>query len=124
MIAVVAGLAVAVLVGAALAGFFGSVSGSKGLGVVVGLALAPTLLFVPLAIGAADTGTSRPVATIWHEQLEADRVMTQQMAVAGGQGMDAQMAIDGMLQRSGNTAYVSALEQHITDFNQMAGVAP
>ena len=63
-------------------------------------------------------------ASFSHEQLEADRVMTQQMGTDVGPGMAVQMPGDGMLERSSNEAYVEALEQHTRSFIQMAGLTP
>lgn len=125
MIAIAAGLILAVVVAGAVATFFASVSGSRPLGVVLALALTPTLAFLPYAVGAiTDPGSEPPTATISHEQLEADRVMTQQMAVAVGPGMDGQMTANGMLRRSSSAAYVAALERHVAIFDRMAGVVP
>lgn len=50
--------------------------------------------------------------------------MTQQMAVASGPGMDAVMEQDGMLLRSSDSAYVAALNQHISQFAKSLGQAP
>lgn len=59
-----------------------------------------------------------------HEQLEADRMMTQQMGADIGPGMAVQMPGYGMLERSSSEAYVDALERHTRLYNQMAGLTP
>jgi hypothetical protein len=50
-----------------------------------------------------------------HSLLEQDRVMTEQMAVQSSMGPE------GMLQRSQDPAYVSALEEHVRQFDRMVG---
>ena len=55
---------------------------------------------------------------ISHALLEADKAMTQQMAV------QTYMEDTGMLQRSSNPAYVRALEQHVYEFYRMLGRVP
>lgn len=122
MIVLAVGLAVAVIVGVVIAWFVGSVACSRALGILVWLALTPTLAFVPFAIAVGGSAPSSPMVS--HAQLEADRVMTQQMGTVVGAGMDAQMVSDGMLQRSANPAYVAALEQHVAEFDRMAGLTP
>ena len=122
MIALVGGLVVATLIGTVAAWFLGSVARSKALGVLVWLALMPTLALVPVALAVSEP--TAPAASFSHAQLEADRVMTQQMGVVAGPGMDAQMTGNGMLQRSANPGYVAALERHIAEFDRMAGLRP
>lgn len=72
--------------------------------------------FVVLAI--VSSPSSSGLDSYSHLQLDADRVMTQQMAVQSAMGPD------GMLQRSADPAYVKALEQHIQQFNRMIGTTP
>lgn len=50
--------------------------------------------------------------------------MTEEMAVVVGPGMDAQMAGNGMLQRSASDAYVQALQDHIGQVDAMLGQTP
>jgi hypothetical protein len=59
-----------------------------------------------------------------HAQLESDRIMTQQMAIVVGPGMQSQMTTDGMLERSANDAYLRALEQHAFRVDPILGRAP
>lgn len=72
--------------------------------------------FVVLAISFSPSPTAP--GSYSHSQLEADRVMTQQMAVQTAMGPD------GMLERSADPGYVKALEQHIQQFNRMIGATP
>lgn len=67
---------------------------------------------------------SAPTGDFSHAQLEADRLMTQEMATVVGPGMDAQMRSDGMLARSASDAYLRALEEHIREVDRMVGRAP
>ncbi len=122
MILLVAGLVVAVVVGLAAGVLMGSVTRSRVVGVLVWLVVAPSVAFVPFAVAVSDSPSAAP--TFSQAQLEADRVMTQQMATVVGPGMDAQMASNGMLERSANGAYLSALQEHITRFDQMTGLSP
>jgi hypothetical protein len=113
-------LALALVLGVALWTFVSP------LRVLVGLVATGALVsvaFVVLAV-ATSTDASRPTAGFSHEQLEADRVMTQQMATSVGSGMDSVMINDGMLARSGNVAYLRALEQHTRDVDRMLGRVP
>ena len=82
-----------------------------------------SVTFVVLAI-ASSTGAPRPMAGFSHEQLEADRLMTQQMATSVGTGMESVMLTNGMLARSGSDAYLRALEQHTRDVDRMLGRVP
>lgn len=72
--------------------------------------------FVVLAISFSPSSTD--VGSYSHSQLEADRVMTEQMAVQSAMGPD------GLLQRSTDPGYVKALEQHIQQFNRTIGATP
>lgn len=68
-----------------------------------------------------DTGARNvPVTGISHSQLEADRIMTQRM---GTQAL-VPMGSSGMLLRSGDPAYVRALEQHSAEIDRMLGRSP
>ena len=96
---------------------------SKLLGVVIGIEAAVIVLFVATAV-MLGSGKAAPDDTFSHEQLEADRVMTEQMATAVGTGMDAQMSTNGMLERSADAAYLRALERHTYQVNRMVGRVP
>ena len=50
--------------------------------------------------------------------------MTQQMASVVGAGMQSQMTVNGMLERSANDAYLRALEQHVYQVDRMLGRVP
>ena len=91
--------------------------GLLGTGVVV------TAVVATLAISNS-AGTSGPMGGFSHAQLEADRVMTEQMASDVGPGMQSQMTTDAMLQRSANGAYLRALEQHTYQVDRMLGRVP
>jgi len=120
MIALAGGLAVAAVVGVGVGWLFGSATRSKWLGVLLALTLTTTLAFLPVAFAVGEDPT--PGVSVSHAQLEADRVMTQQMGLVAGTGMDTRMQTDGMLERSSNPAYVAALERHVAEFNRMAGL--
>ncbi len=53
-----------------------------------------------------------------HSLLEADRVMTERMAV------QTSMAEEGMLARSADPVYLEALEEHVRWFDRMLGRVP
>lgn len=72
--------------------------------------------FVVLAVSLSSSSTE--MGSYSHSQLEADRVMTEQMAVQTAMGPD------GMLQRSTDPGYVQALEQHIRQFDRSIGLTP
>jgi len=72
--------------------------------------------FVVLAVSFSQP--SDGMSSYSHSQLDADRVMTQQMAV------QTTMPESGMLQRSMDTGYLNALEQHVQQFNRMIGATP
>ena len=91
--------------------------GLLGTGVIVAVA------FVTLAI-TSSVGTSGPMGGVSHGQLEADRIMTEQMASVVGPGMQSQMTTNGMLERSANDAYLRALEQHVYQVDRMFGRVP
>lgn len=119
MIILIVGLVITALVGITVAWLAGSIVRSKVLGALMFLAVTPALAFFPVMFAL---GGSTPTSTSFsHVQLEADRAMTQRMGVVSGPAMDAQMASDGMLGRSASDAYVEALEQHVADFDRMAG---
>lgn len=113
------------------------------LGTLLVVAVALTAIVSPakLAVGLLGTGTIVFVAFVAlaitnyaggsgrmdgfsHSQLEADRIMTEQMASVVGPGMESQMAANGMLERSANDAYLRALEQHVYEADRMLGRAP
>lgn len=93
---------------------------------VLGLLGAGTIVAVAFVAVAAVTTEPRPPMSggFPHERLEADRIMTQRMATSGGPGMESLMAIDGMLERSTNDAYLRALEQHAYEVERMLGRSP
>jgi hypothetical protein len=93
------------------------VVGLLGTGVIVSVA------FVALTI-TSSVGGSGPMGGFSHSQLEADRIMTQQMASVVGPGMESQMTTDRMLERSANDAYLRALEQHTYQVDRMLGRVP
>lgn len=88
-----------------------------GTGTAVVIAVVVTVVLTPVGRAPAMNDFS-------HAQLEADRVMTKQMATVVGPGMDAQMETNGMLQRSSNDAYLRALEEHIYQVDRMLGQVP
>ena len=112
----------AIVVGVMAAFIVGDLSGSKALGGLIGTGFVVVVLFIVAAFATA----SAPPSTMGfaHAQLEADRVMTQQMAISVGPGMQALMAQDSMLQRSANPAYVRALEDHIRQVDRTLGQSP
>ena len=91
--------------------------GLLGVGVFVSVA------FVGVAI-TSSAGGSGPTGDVSHAQLEADRLMTQQMAIVVGPGMESQMTANAMLERSANDAYLRALEQHTYEVDRMLGRVP
>lgn len=122
MILVILGVAGAVLVGLVAAFLVGVVTQSKLLRGMVWAVVTTSLAFFPVAVAFREP---LPVGgSFSHDQLEADRVMTQQMSVAVGPTMDGQMVSNGMLARSANDAYVRALEQHVYEFDRMLGRVP
>ena len=88
-----------------------------------GTGLVVFVAFVALVI-TNSAGGSGPMGGFSHAQLEADRIMTEQMASVVGPGMDSQMATNGMLERSANDAYLQALEQYMHQVDRMLGRAP
>ena len=93
--------------------------------------LVPVLLVGILTLGAFAVAATilpdprpAPVTGFSHQQLEADRLMTQQMGSYVGSGMDAAMPANGMLARSQGPAYPRALEQHQYEFDRMVGRTP
>jgi len=69
-------------------------------------------------------GNSGSMGGFSHAQLEADRIMTEQMAGVIGPGMQLLMTTNGMLQRSANDDYLRALEQHVYEVDRMLGRVP
>lgn len=96
---------------------------SKLLAGLLGVGSAIIVVFVASAMVL---GSSQPLPddSFSHEQLEADRIMTEQMATAVGTGMEAQMSTNGMLERSADPAYLRALERHIYQVDRMVGRTP
>jgi len=91
--------------------------GLLGTGVIISVA------FATLAITSSVAG-SGSMGGFSHAQLEADRIMTEQMASVVGPGMQSQMTTNGMLERSANDAYLRALEEHIYGVDRMLGRVP
>jgi mannitol-specific phosphotransferase system IIBC component len=96
---------------------------SKLLAASIGIEAAVIVLFVTTAV-VLGSSKATPDDTFSHEQLEADRVMTEQMATAVGTAMDAQMSTNGMLERSADAAYLRALERHTYQVDRMIGRVP
>jgi hypothetical protein len=90
---------------------------------LIGTGLIVSVAFIALAI-TSSVGGSGPMGGFSHAQLEADRIMTQQMASVVGPGMESQMTTNAMLQRSANDAYLRALEQHVYQVDRMLGRVP
>ncbi len=115
---------VLVAAGALLAGGVALVGGYLlGSRLVAGLlATGSVVVIVFVSVALATPTSPEPVmGGFSHAQLEADRLMTQQMAIVVGPAMDAQMLSDGMLARSANEAYLRALEQHVYEVDRMLG---
>ncbi len=96
---------------------------SKLLAGLLGTGSAVLVAFLATAV-LTSTGQAYVGTNFSHEQLDADRVMTEQMATAVGPGMEAQMTTYGMLERSANEAYLRALEQHTYQVDRMLGRVP
>ena len=122
MILLILGVAGATLAGFVVAFLAGIVTKSILLRGLVWTVVTSSLAFFPIAASVSQPALTSGIFS--HDQLDADRAMTQQMAVVVGPGMDAQMVSDGMLARSANAAYTSALEQHVAEFDRMLGQAP
>lgn len=90
---------------------------------LLGTGLIVTVAFIALAI-TNSVGGSGSMGGFSHAQLEADRIMTQQMASVVGPDMEFQMTTNGMLQRSANATYLRALEQHVYQVDRMLGRVP
>lgn len=115
-----------VLLGAFLtlaAAFSAAPRPAKAIVALVGAGAIVFASFLTLAITSSAEGPGQ-VSGFSHAQLEADRIMTEQMSTAVGPGMQSVMATDGMLQRSANDAYVQALEQHVYEVDRMLGRVP
>ncbi len=87
---------------------------------------ARTIFFasVVLAIGVVAAASSGPTGSptgFSHEQLEADRVMTERMSGPYGPEMDVSMASSGLLDRSRSEEYLRALEEHTGLVSKMFG---
>ena len=96
----------------------------------IGIGLLAAVVIVAIAvIGGSGAGTA-PTTPGWpangapHEQLESDRIMTQQMGVDIGPGMQAGMPANGMLGRSIRASYVRMLEQHAAEVDRMLARRP
>ena len=76
------------------------------------------MMVTAIVLATSFSQPSEGVGSYSQSQLEADRVMTEQMAV------QTSMGPDGMLQRSADPGYMRALEQYIQQFNRMSGATP
>ncbi|MEX2556084.1 MAG: hypothetical protein WEB06_10665 [Actinomycetota bacterium] len=96
----------------------------------IGIGIVGLVVVVAIAVAAIGGSAGTAPATGWpsngvpHEQLESDRIMTQQMGVDVGPGMQAGMPANGMLGRSMSASYVRMLEQHATDIDRMLARRP
>jgi len=90
---------------------------------LLGMGIVAFASFLILAI-TNSTGDSGPMGGISHAQLEADRIMTEQMGSVVGPGMESLMMTNGMLERSANDAYLRTLEQHVYEVDRMLGRVP
>ena len=85
----------------------------------VGLVVTQVLVFVTfLVMAIATTAPGSDSGAYSHAVLEADRRMTEQMAV------QTSMAETGMIQRSADPAYLSALKEHVRQFDRMLARTP
>lgn len=98
-------------------------SGTKAITALVGTGTIVLVTFLALVTVSAG-GAGEATHGFSHAQLEADRVMTEQMGVSVGAGMDTVMSVDGLLERSTSDAYVRALEEHVSQFDRMLGRIP
>ena len=97
----------------------------------IGIGIVGLVVVVAIAVAAigGSTGTT-PATPRWpltgapHEQLESDRMMTQQMGIDVGPGMQAGMPTNGMLGRSASASYVWMLEQHAAEVDRMLARRP
>lgn len=96
---------------------------SKAVVALLGTGSVVMVAFVTTAVLTSTRGTPA-MNDFSHAQLEADRIMTEQMATVVGPGMQAQMVTNGMLQRSSNDAYLRALEEHVYQVDRMLGRVP
>ena len=94
--------------------------GAVGL-VVVGITLFVFAAALPSSTPGPDVS---PAGGYSHDQLDADRVMTEQMSVNVGPAMMAGMPANGMLARSTTPGYVRALEQHAYQLDRMLARRP
>lgn len=108
------------LVGAAVV--VAIVSPAKLVAALLGTGMLVSMAFFALAI--TSSGGTGPMNGFSHGQLEADRIMTEQMASVVGAGMQSQMTTYGMLERSTNESYLRALEQHVYEVDRMLGRVP
>ena len=82
------------------------------------------VVVVAVFLAAMVTGPTRsPASTGYpHQQLQSDLRMTEQMSVPGARGpMFDGTVVDDQLRRSGDPAYVAALEAHQREIDQMLG---
>lgn len=96
---------------------------SKAVLALLGTGSVVLVAFVTTAV-LTSAGAPSAMNDFSHAQLEADRLMTQEMATVVGPGMDIQMTTNGMLTRSSNDAYLRALEEHVYQVDRMLGRVP
>lgn len=113
-------LGTVLVVAAAVTAIFSPAKVAIGL---LGTGLIVSVAFIALAI-TNSVGGSGSMGGFSHAQLEADRIMTQQMASVVGPDMEFQMTTNAMLQRSANATYLRALEQHVYQVDRMLGRVP
>ena len=83
--------------------------------VATGMVVSWTVIVLAMTLSSADSSS---MGGYPHSLLEQDRRMTEQMA------LQSTMGEDGMLARSQDPAYVSALEEHVRQFDRMVGRTP
>lgn len=83
--------------------------------------LVAVALLVALIGGAASggVGPSVPADGSMHDVYEQDRMMTEQMGLDVGPGMQSMMADDHMLHRSLGETYMRGLERHACEVDRM-----
>ena len=93
---------------------------------IVAVFLVGVVVGVTTAFGSSGPSNLRCSAntSVSHEQLAQDLLMTQQMATDVGPAMQGAMPAQGMLGRSGDPAYVCALEQHARAVDRMLARTP
>ena len=89
---------------------------------IVAVAFLALMITVGVVSGPDDTTGGRPstpAAVYSHEELQRAANMTQQMSTPNASTDSQYHAGDEQLQRSSNTGYVRAVEQHQADIDRM-----